>query len=405
MNIRYILLAIALAIIVTGCNDEKEILGEDDYFVSSDKAELVAVRIAEYLHDDGFTSGEKQLIDLSENVGHDISSMIKNTFTINDKNNKPAYHIVNYEKGGFVILSADIRLGPVLSISEMGYFEVNEEYPEGLNSWMRSIKDNIELFRSGNYKVDEDQKLSWDILLNKTPGEAVTRAGNKDPLEYIEITDLRHIMHLKWNHHGDGYNDSVPRNCPNNPGGKAYAGCVPVTIGQILRHWEYPESYEWDKMPTSYATPATAKFLVDIGKDVKVIYTCNSGSGSSMDMAYALRTFYGYNAINDYDYTYEKLRDEIDNNRPVILSGPALLLNGNYIEHAWICEGYMDYLIGIKPKYSVDKDSEAKITSIRRMLYMNWGWNEYNGWYSNGKMLNGEGWFSITEMVKNIYPE
>ena len=406
MNIRYLFLTVAFfSIIFTGCNNEEVFLVEDDFFISPDKAEFVATRIAEFLPYDSSISGDGLIIDFNDNANQGVSSMIRTTYPVNDKNGKPAFYIVNYEKGGFIILSADIRMGPVLSISETGYFEVTADYPEGLNRWMSNIKENTEILRDGNFKVDEDQKLAWEAFLNMKKDEITTRSGDKDPLEYMKITDLKHIMHLKWNHHGDGYNDSVPHNCPNNPGGKAYVGCVPVTVGQILRHWEYPESYEWDKMPASYATPTTAKFLVDIGKDVEVFYTCNSGSGSYMDIAYALRMFYGYSATNDFSYTYEELRGEIDINRPVILSGPAVLLDGNNINHAWICEGYMEYMIEIYSGFTMDKDSEEKIVLPRKMLYMNWGWNEYNGWYSNEKLLNGEGRFYIQEMIKNIYPK
>ena len=396
------LITIAFAVFATGCNNEDNFLDDDDYFVSQDKAELIAKRIVENLPDNTSVTDNELIIDFDENANGTLA--VKKTYAINDKNNKPAFYIVNFENGGFVILSADIRMGPILSISEIGYFEVNDHYPEGLGLWMSSLQKNIEHIRDLNYITDNDQKQAWEALLSTEQNSITTRKAGKTPLESLKITELKHIMHLKWNHHGEGYNDSVPLNCTNNPSGKAYAGCVPVTIGQILRHWEYPKSYEWDKMPTSHATPTTAKFLVDIGKDVYVEYTCYSGSGSYMDMGYALRAFYGYNATNDNKYTYDKLKGEIDSNRPVILSGPATLHEGGSIKHAWICEGYMEYMLNLNSQYYMDEKSESTITQSRKMLYMNWGWNEFNGWYSNEKQINGAGVFSIQEMVRNIYP-
>ena len=391
------------AFIMAGCQKDIALL-EEDFIVSPDKAKRIAERISESIINKGSISGNNIIIDFKDTANQNEASKVKYIHIVNDKNDKPAFYIIDFEEGGFVILSADIRMGPILSISEVGSFGVNDEYPEGLNSWMNNIKESIEILRAGNYEADKNQRHAWEALLSVEQNSITTRSEIKDPFEYLTVTELKHIMNLKWNHHGDGYNDSVPHNCPNNPGGKAYAGCVPVTVGQILRHWRYPESYDWDKMPTSHATPTTAKFLVDIGKDVRVYYTCNSGSGSYMDIGYALRTFYGYNATND-TYTYEKLTKEIDSERPVILSGPANLYEGRRIEHAWICEGYMEYVIGINPKYSMDKESKSNISQPRKMLYMNWGWNEYNGWYSSGKFINGVGRFFIKEMTRNIYPK
>ena len=405
MNIRNLILTATLfSIIITGCKNENELLLEENFFISSDEAERIAERIAESLLSNNPAAEGNTIIDLHDTSKSGESSKVGTTYAVNDKENKPAFYIMNYEKGGFVILSADIRMGPILSVSEIGFFEINDEYPEGLNNWMSNIKESIDILRAGNYKADEEQKQVWEALLNAEKHDIKTRKGGDSPLEQFKILELKHIMKLKWNHHGDGYNDSVPLNCPNNPGGKAYAGCVPVTVGQILRHWQYPESYEWDKMPETHATPATASFLVNLGKDLQVRYTCNNGSYSYEDIGNALRTIYGYNATNDLSYTYDELKSEIDNGRPVVLSGPAFLHDGNSINHAWICEGYMEYLPHINSKFSMDDDSRLKIETPRKLLFMNWGWNEYNGWYSNDKFINGVGRFYIQEMVRNIYP-
>jgi|GEM_PF-7134880 len=405
MYLRNSFLAVLAFIIIAGCNNDNGLLTEDDYFIPVNKAELVAKRIAGAFPGDNIITGNKIEIPLKDDIKQHDPPAIKASFTIHDKTGKPTFYVINFEKGGYVILSADIRMGPVLSVSSVGFFEVKDEYPDGLRIWMSNITENIEILRAGNYEVDEVRKQEWEALLNIEQNDITTRKGTKDPLNKLTITDYKHIMHLEWNHHGEGYNDSVPHDCTNNPSGKAYAGCVPVTVGQILRHWEHPKSYEWDKMPASHATPTTAKFLVDIGKDVDIYYTCNSGSGSYMDIGYALRTFYGYNAVNDINYTYEKLKEEIDNLRPVVLNGPAGLHDGNDINHAWICEGYMEYIIGISSRYTMESESKDNIEQSRRMLYMNWGWHEYNGWYSNERLINGAGRFFIRTMVKNIYPK
>ena len=65
----------------------------------------------------------------------------------------------------------------------------------------------------------------------------------------------------------------------------------------------------------------------------------------------------------------------------------------------------MEYYLGINSQHSMDKESGSNIENPRKLLYMNWGWNENNGWFSNEKLLNSEGRFYIEEIVANIYPE
>jgi streptopain len=403
MNIRnFFFMFTLLSIIATGCGSDKEFLSEDDFFITADEAERIAERIAASLPDNEQTG--ELIIGLRDASDQGESPKVGTIHTISDKENKPAFYIINYDKGGYIILSADIRMGPVLSISEIGFFEISDDYPEGLQSWMVNVKESIEVIRAGNNEADVIQKQVWETLLSDGQYNIETRKGGDTPLEYLKVTELKHIMKLKWNHHGDGYNDSVPLSCPGKPGGKAYVGCVPVTVGQILRHWQYPESYEWDKMPTTYSTPTTAGFLAGLGEDLQVYYTCNRGTSSYIDIGYALRTIYGYNATNDNRYTFEELKSEIDAGRPVVLDGPAILHDGSDINHAWICEGYMEYLPGISSRFSMDDESRRNIDISRRLLYMNWGWNEYNGWYSNDKLINGAGRFYINLMIKNIYP-
>lgn len=65
------------------------------------------------------------------------------------KNNKAVFHLINYEEGGFVILSADKRLPPILafSLDSPMPFLSDKEYPEGLSDWFSNQKDLVEVIR------------------------------------------------------------------------------------------------------------------------------------------------------------------------------------------------------------------------------------------------------------------
>ena len=154
------LLLILLLFSFTGCQKEK-FWNEDVYIISPDEAGLIAERIGGYLLNIGQTSNNDLIIDIND--ANSEPTKVKIIHTINDKNGMPAFHITNYEKGGFVILSADIRMGPVLSISDIGSFNLSDEYPEGLNKWMSNVKENIEILRAGNTTRRQNHQPCMDL--------------------------------------------------------------------------------------------------------------------------------------------------------------------------------------------------------------------------------------------------
>lgn len=88
---------------------------------------------------------------VSQNRVAEIASSIGSIMTLRSINNvqrvepifgngeKPLFYVVNYKEGGFVIMSADNRIYPVLAFSSSGTFPLKEkEYPSGLaiGYWM-----------------------------------------------------------------------------------------------------------------------------------------------------------------------------------------------------------------------------------------------------------------------------
>lgn len=54
------------------------------------------------------------------------------------KSGLPEMYVVNYEGGGFLVISADKRVNEILAYSEDSSFPIddNVEMPEGVASWM-----------------------------------------------------------------------------------------------------------------------------------------------------------------------------------------------------------------------------------------------------------------------------
>lgn len=160
---------------------------------------------------------------------------VKSQLTIEDADDstkktatQPVFYIVNYEEGGYSVISADDRLKPVLAIVEGGpSVSKGEDLPGGLLIWMKSTKDQIQNIR----KVKLTKKI-------KKGGRTSTYlVGEKLPL-----------LRTRWRQAGGKYdegwptyNRQIPWSCPgtdpNYGNGNALVGCVGLAVAQVVRYW------------------------------------------------------------------------------------------------------------------------------------------------------------------------
>jgi len=109
-----------------------------------------------------------------------------------------------------------------------------------------------------------------------------------------------------------------------------------------MKFYEYPKNYNWSSMHLTYATTTTANFIKDIHNAIGVLfpgnplYQCNAtGVSSSANMGTVLKNQFGYSSANWSNYDYNTVKNNLNYNRPVILSGD----NGT-VGHMWVCDGY-----------------------------------------------------------------
>jgi hypothetical protein len=152
-------------------------------------------------------------------------------------------------------------------------------------------------------------------------------------------------------------------------------------------------------MPLTYATTTTANFIKTIHDKIGEVYSgqpfydcAGTYVYSSADMGYILRTKFNYSFATQAAYNYSTVEVNIENNRPVILSG-----SNSTSGHMWVCDGYrtdsyyFDDCTGIDYLY----------------FYMKWGQaaGQYNGWYSyNNFNPGGTNFNSNKTMIYNIIP-
>jgi hypothetical protein len=304
-----------------------------------------------------------------------------------------AYYIINIDtSNGFVIVSGDDAIKPILGYSDQGTFDV-ENIPEGLKELLESYRVEIETLQKESTTTSAAQ-------LN------IQQLATANPV----VSPL--LGNIKW-----GQESPFNKLCPydTNLNTRIVSGCVATAMAQIMKFHQWPATgtgthsyvendygllsanfgqtqYDWSSMLDTYSDDATGKqdsaaalltYHCAVSVDMNFAPT---GSGSSInDAGTALKTYFGYDneiqlysrefyAVNQWD---SLLQNELNASRPVLYAGRTNDDSG----HAFVCDGY---------------DSNG-------FYHINWGWYGYaNGYFelsslswSNPNTSGATGGFSV----------
>lgn len=387
-----LLIAFLIILAYVSCQKRQDLVLDDQYIINQDLAKNIATRVPfNILSMD--RDGKEGLTNLSND-----SRTITSFLAVPDDFGKTAYFIFNFKNGGFLILSADKRIEPVLAFSEKNSFPLGQKfYPSGLVAWLFNQKENIQLIRERSAKRNMIIERLWDNLLNGQSGINYMAAPLPDEPDCNPyIIQKGPYLQTTWDQEC-GYNALLPlKNC-GLPCGRAYTGCVATAMGQVMKFHSFPYTYDWVNMPNDWGSNATAVLMKDIGKAVGMDYDCDgSGADTEDEVASSLRNDFGYSSASYSDYKYWVVQSELNYGRPVILRGGRKtywFIFPVYTDgHAWVCDGYSSY---VDPCYG----SYLK-------LHMNWGWGgNYDDWYSFNNFNPGTSTFNYKPgMVYNIKP-
>lgn len=232
----------------------------------------------------------------------------------------------------------------------------------------------------------------------QTIGQRITEEAAPVEMEKAVIEqDVTPLIKTKWNQTAP-WNQNL-----TFEGKKCLAGCVPISIGQLLYYWwtkgfsrgcmaspAYKTStniYEVEPMPavpvfdfahmvigkptTAASIKAVADMLEHIGKAVRADYK-PTATGTKTDYYYpALSKVFrlGDNITQVYASKIglaafcERIRKDLEAGRPVMMTGCN---SARTAAHSFICDGYR-----------ADDDK----------FHYNWGWGgTYNGWFKMGAL-------------------
>ena len=327
---------------------------------------------------------------------------VSNIKEIKNCNNKVTFYIVSYKDGGFVILSADNRVQPVLGYSTSNEFVDDESlYPDGLKFWLEDAISQITDIQNSNIKQSNEINLAWEHIQQAIPTNFNDKKIIEDPYEcydHIESYSVSPLLNTIWYQTG-GFNDELPFIRCNGSYYHAYAGCVIIAMAQVMKYYQYPTNYDWASMPSNYATTTTASFIKDIHNAINNVYsnepsyTCSgTGVSSSADMGKVLKTQFNYHVANMEDYDYITVRNNLNSNKPVILAG-----SGSTGGHMWVCDGYT---------YSEYFFDDCTGFTTYTYFHMNWGWHgSFDGYFAfNNFNPRNTNFNSNKKMIYDITP-
>ena len=324
-----------------------------------------------------------------------------NVETVLDDNGVPTMYIINFDEGGFVIVSASTDYYPILASSETGFFDLKQAKNTGAGLWLKSIgniisnaeyltdsikiksrqewnnydynqehyilqsqsrgetevydmiaaqvgkwqRDGYTVYNLGAFKETSDfRSMPSDVqqaFTDRLGGQANSNYGGYDKTCFVlkkRIVHANSVGPLLSTSWGQGY----PFNSlvPN-----LYPrGCTTSAAGQSMYYHKYPASFNWSGMAinasgNTNAVNETSSFLYDLAKKIGVTFGLTGTSATISQVKTALIN-YGYRTVTQNEpHNAIAVQNSLKDNRPVYMRGYS---NEAGAGHAWVCDGFTE---------------------------------------------------------------
>ncbi len=342
-----------------------------------------------------------------------VTAILK--FTKTEEDGTIDFYAFDINPKGFVIVTADDNIEPVIAYSTESYFNANPRGHVGVSYWMNQTAAKVVHAKTEGLIADARITNLWSAYQNgQNPGiNKATTVGPLTTSTWDQENDLSNPPPYI-------YNLYCPFNTTDNQ--RAVTGCVATAMAQIMYYWKYPATgsgsysysytnpttgdvynygtmsanfgattYAWANMPNALTLTTTGAqdSAVDLlsyhtGVSVAMEYGDDKQGGSG---AWVLQndagtgnpcaqhsyvTYFGYNpstiqGVYASSYTTAAwatlLENELNASRVIEYAGYETNGGG----HTWVCDGYE--------------------TSPSTMFHMNWGWQGIdNGYYAIGAL-------------------
>ncbi|MEX2372029.1 MAG: C10 family peptidase, partial [Bacteroidales bacterium] len=313
------------------------------------------------------------------------------------ENGATAYYLVELQPTGWVIVSADDILKPVIGFSFDNQLEPFDQWEWSAKVWFSKIDKHIGLALEN---PDLEKNEGWTSLYSSGYLKSTT------------IQEIKPIIKVNWDQ-GSGWNRYSPADS-KGPGGHAYIGCVSVCMAQAMSVYEYPAypkgehgythddygylyvnydnqpAYDWSNMSASYSDNENARLLYHLAVAVDMDFGADGSGAYTRKTPSVMKEHFGYSESAKYEYRVnftdaqwkQKLIDELVQGRPLIYAGDG---NNNEPGHAFNVDG---------------------VKSDGNYFHLNWGWSgSGNGYYTLDALIpNGQNFSFDQAAVFGIKP-
>jgi hypothetical protein len=375
-------------------------------------------------------------------LGANLKRKIADTKIFKDETGKILYYVINMIDGGYIVVSSDDYIEPIIAFSASGKFK-----PDNNNPLFVMLEKDMRARQ--NYIKKEQKKLKTEnqlFAVNKSVNKVnkkwttFTSYADKEGIVFMgSIDDPRvdPLIQSKWDQTNIGglacfnyYAPTAWKNWQEGNSDNYPCGCVATAIAQLMRYYQYPTegvgtaefnvevdgkderkplrggdgnggAYEWDKMTLVLSgnepeenRQAIGALTHDIGLAVNMSYSA-SFSGAYFDEAItAFKFTFNYSNViqgrdmksnDDYNDLSGTLLNNMANSNldagmPVILAVFHTDYSGG---HAIVCDGY-----------------GYNASTLYHHLNMGWG-GESDDWYNLPDI--GFDFNVIAECLYNIY--
>lgn len=339
-----------------------------------------------------------------------------------DEAGEPIYYVASLEPSGFVIVSADDELEPIICFADDGVYDPSPENPLGalVSSDLKGRMAAVRALRRERSPAQGAPagrtRDKWKRLVDL--GESGI-AGSGEPGGGISDVRVAPLLQSKWSQHAvcqaPFYNYYTPDNYRT--------GCAATAMAQLMRYHQHPTEpigvlgfwikkdssdwfaaytrggdgsggpYNWDQMvlvPDCSTIPAVRNAVAGLCYDAAISINTDFGSLSSqadtlkagdslVDTFQYARAVKGYNSGGNIgEGLIGMINPNLDAKDPVIIG-----INGSS-GHAAVCDGY-----------------GYNSSTLYHHLNMGWG-GTYDAWYNLPNIDSNPTYSSIYKCVYNI---
>lgn len=295
---------------------------------------------------------------------------------------------VNYASNeGYVLLGKKNQLKKLVAISDEGNINFGDTvFNKGLKNYLKDISNNL-VVRLSTFIGDKPGR-DGPVVPKDPEVTKYTPVLNKNVRNWHQSTPYNYYCPSMWCDFSGNYEN-------------AYVGCVPLSIGMVMSHYEWPTSHEgisfdWHSIKSepydyingkpAYLSIASLVYTLGSNNNLKTKYNVfPKGSSTAAKNEIPVFKKWGYCVSGNWSehYNYNYIAGNGPQRKPILVIGTDA--EDEDLSHQWVADGsmYVNYF----------ENNDDTITHTDHYLYFVWGWGgSSNGYYLMGGATPDYGW-------------